>query len=181
MNMRRGYTLIELAMIVTIVAIIFAVTLPSTGVKENEEGNLAGQNFEVDVSYARSYSIAHPEDPVLIKMDQANNQYWLAKQSAPDTPIAHPQTGAPYLIKYGTGGRVGFEHVQITAYDFGGDTSVKFDSTGGLDQSTTAILQLTSANSKYEVDVSPAAAQATVQKGFIANISTDSSGVVTAQ
>lgn len=170
MLMRKGYTLIEIATVVAVVAIIFAVTLPSTGVKENEEGNLAGQNFETDVSFARSYSIAHPEDPLLIKVDQTNNKYWLATQSTPDTPISHPQTGAAYVIQYGTGGIKGFEQVRIAAFDFGGDNVVKFDSTGGLDQASAAVLQLTSSNSKYEVDVSTAAAQASVQKGFVTNL-----------
>jgi len=170
MYRRKGYTLVEIAMVVAIVAIIFGIALPSSGTKENEEGDLAGQNFEMDVSFARSYSIAHPDDPAVIKVDQTNNKYWLAAQSAPDTPLTHPQTHQPYVVQYGTNGIKGFEQVQIAAFDFGGDSVVKFDSTGSLDQATQAVIQLQSGTSKYEVDVATVAAQATVQKGFVTDL-----------
>ena len=168
--MRKAYTLIEIAMVMAVVAIVCAVSLPTTNTKVNQEADLAGQNFQTDVSFARSYSIAHPEDPAVIKIDLTNNRYWLAKQSAPDTPLTHPQTKGNYLIQYGTGGAKGFEHVQIAAFDFGGDNVVKIDSTGMLDQSTPAVLQLQSASSRYEVDVSSESAQSTMQNSFVTDL-----------
>lgn len=170
MMTRKGFTLVEIAMVVAIVAIIFGVALPSSGTKASLQGDLAGQNFEADISFARSYSIAHPDDPAVIKVDQANNKYWLAAQSAPDTPLTHPLTHQPYVIQYGANGIKGFEQVQIAAFDFGGDSLLKVDSTGSLDQATQAVFQLSSGNSKYEVDVSTVAAQATVQKGFVTDL-----------
>jgi len=152
--------------VLVVVAIITIAAVPDGDSEAKEEGRHACMRFEADISYARSLSIARPDDPAILKLDGDNNRYWLARASLPDTPITHPQTGEPYLVQYGPGGNQGFTHVQMLACDFGGDGVLGFDAFGGTDQQTDAILQLSSAGANYEIAVAPVTADVTSTQGL---------------
>src|SRR5437016_2055318 len=97
MTRRNAYTLVELAMVTCVVSILIAAAVSGSDNSKSVQASLAEQDFESDVAYARNLSIAQPDDPVVIKADITANKYWLAKASAPDAPIANPQTGQPYV------------------------------------------------------------------------------------
>ncbi len=167
---RSGFTMIEMMTVVVIVAIITVAALPDAGAAAKEEGRHAAEMFEGDVSYARSLSIAQPGDPVIIKVDVDNNRYWLARQITPDTPIAHPRTGLPYLRSFGSVGDAGLQHVAILGQDFDGDAILGFDAMGGLDQDAEAILQFTASGASYEISVAPVTANATTRAELTTNL-----------
>ncbi|MEK6644857.1 MAG: type II secretion system protein [Planctomycetota bacterium] len=154
---RRAYTLIEIGMVVVVAGIIIAVSMPDPDTKAKQEAETAATIFESDVAFARSRSIADPTDPVVIKLSAAANKYWLAKKSAPDTPLMHPQTGKAHEVKFGIGGKKGLENVQLLGNDFGGDSVLGFDSVGNTDQATAALFQISSKGATCEVQVKPAA------------------------
>ncbi len=178
MTQARAFTYIEFLCVVVVVAIVTLVATPDDETETNEQGRLAADLFETDVAFARSKSIARPDDPIVIKVDATLNRYWLAHSSSPDTPLPHPRDGRPYEVRFGPGGKVGMDQVQIIASDFGGDGTLKFDGTGGLDQSTSALLQLTSGDASYEVAVAPASSISKVTDSLSVNLNGGDGGVI---
>lgn len=166
MNERNAFTYTEMLIVISVAAILFLAAIPDSATAAREEGRLLARRFEADVAYARSLTIADPADPVIIKVDAINNRYWLARSSAPDTPIAHPLKKRPYIVQVGSKGRVGSKYVDIIAVDFGGDAVLSFDGTGSTDQDTVALLQLSGGGSDYEVAISPISADSTVKTVF---------------
>ncbi len=157
MPKRRGFTYIELMITVVVAAILVVAALPDEVSSAKEEGRQFARKYEADVAFARSLTIARPDDPVIVNVDAANDRYWLARRSAPDTPITHPRTKRPYIVQAGKAGPVGSKRVTIHATDFGGTTVLEFAPTGETTLNTSALLQLESGRTKYEVAVSPVA------------------------
>ncbi len=171
MNARLGLSYTELAIVAVIVAIMLVVALPDEESTVSEQGRYFTQRFEGDVSYARSLTIAMPDDPIVIKVDGANNRYWLARASDPDTPIMHPWTGEPYLVQCGPDGPEGLESVSIVGIDFGGDDTLSFDALGSTDQVTPAVIQVASGDARYETSVAVAAAGVTTNCSYTQDLS----------
>ena len=167
---RKAYTCIELMMVVLVVSIVIAFSLSGEDNTGKEKARLAAERFESDVAYARRASIARPDNPVVIKLDTANNRYWLASASSPDTPLAHPFSGDPYVVNLGTSASGEPQGVQLVAADFGGDAVLGFSTTGTTDQATEAVLQLTASGAEFEVVVAPAGGQSKVSAKFTKNL-----------
>lgn len=178
MYKRSAFTYIELGIVTVVIMILFVVALPDGETAAKQQGIELAHRFEADVAYARSLSVAQPDDPALIQVDGANNRYWLARASAPTVPIMHPRTKKPYLIQTGPGGDRGLDKVTIVALDFDGDEILGFDSLGSTDQDTVAVLQLSSGGGEYEVSVSPTNSATTTQTSFSGNLTQNGSGVL---
>ena len=170
MTQRRGYTLVELAMVTCIVAILIAAAVAGNDSSKSVQASLAEQDFESDVAYARNLTISQPDDPIVIKADITANKYWLAKASAQDTPITNPQTGQPYVAQFGATGKSRYNAVSIAGFDFGGDAILKFDGTGATDQQTAAVIQFASGSAQFQVNVSTATAQTSVTPMYTTTI-----------
>ncbi|HVP11668.1 MAG TPA: prepilin-type N-terminal cleavage/methylation domain-containing protein [Phycisphaerae bacterium] len=166
MSERAAFTYTELIVVIAIVAILSLVALATSDAAATEQGRLAAEMFAADVEYARSLAIARPDDPIVIKVYATGNEYWLARAATPDTPITHPTTHQPYVVSFGPTGNAGLKSVQLIAYDLGGDSILGFNSLGTTDQTTAAVLQVSSAGQKYEVTVQPVGAKTTVTKGL---------------
>lgn len=166
MLVRPAYTFIEVLIVMVVIAVATAIAWPDDETAAKEAGRLATLKFETDVAYARGYSFARPDDPALIKLDPANNRYWIGTSSSPDTPINHPMSGDPYVVQFGPGGPRGLETVTIYAGDFGGDEIIKFDGTGSIDQDTQAILQFDSKGTPYEIAVKPTSGECLVRETY---------------
>jgi len=166
MSARRAYTFIEITIVMVVAAILAVVAFSDSKSAADEEGMSAAVMFESDVEFARAGSIARPDDPIVIKLDAVNEKYWLANKSDEDTPILHPVSGKPYVVRFGPGGKAGVRSVSIHACDFGGDDVISFDGMGNLDQATPAVVQFSSGTARYEVSVAPASANCTIHREF---------------
>ncbi len=173
MNKRGAFTYVELMIVVLVMAILTLGVVANGGTAGREHGRLAGERFAADVAYARSLSIARPDDPVVIKVDVSGNSYWLARSATPDTPITHPSTKKPYLVSFGGAGNSGLTSAQLLACDFGDDAVLAFDGMGDTDQQTAALFQVTSAGQEYEVSVQSAGSRTTVTKGITKQLVAD--------
>lgn len=161
-TVRGGYTLVEMMMVVVILVIVAVGAWPDRGADLAQQVKIASQQFDADVSYARSLTIAQPDDPAAIKFDKPNEKYWIARESAEDTPVTHPRTKKPYVIQLGQNGRPQTKDVSIKGLDVGGDSKLSFDSTGNTKEADTSLVQFSAGGVEAEVAVSPAGAKVTV-------------------
>lgn len=178
MYKRSAFTYIELGIVAVVVMILFVAALPDGDTAAKQQGIELARRFEADVAYARSLSVAQPDDPALIQVDGANNRYWLARASAPTVPVLHPRTKKPYLVQAGPGGDMGLEDVTIVALDFNGDQILQFDSLGSTDQDTIAVLQISSGDGEYEVSISPTTSDTTTEMQFSRDLTQGGLGVL---
>jgi prepilin-type N-terminal cleavage/methylation domain-containing protein len=176
MTRRQAFTFVELLVAVVVLAILTLAVLPEADAEVKEQGKNAALRFEADVFYARSASVARSDDPIVIKMDQANQRYWLARQSDPSTAITHPQSGAPYVVQLGPTSDAGFDRVLIHGFDFGGDDELRFDGTGATDQDAAAVVQFKSGTADYEVGVYSASADTTISNKFLRDLTAQPGG-----
>ena len=169
----RGYTLIEV-MIVTVVAAILVISaLPDPESSTRRSSLEFMYKFEADISYAKSLSIARPDEPLVIKVDTAADAYWLAKLSAPDTPILHPRTKKPYVVTAGSSNRSNYPGVDIVAVDSGGTNTLVFNSTGGIDVDSASYLQVTAGQSNLQLEISNASGGTDMTDGHTVSIDTN--------
>ncbi len=163
MPRRRGFTYIELMIGVVVVAILVVVALPDEEAAAGEEARQFALRYQADLEYARSLTIARPDDPMVLKVDAANDRYWLARRSAPDTPIQHPRTKKPYIVQAGDTGPAGSKRVSIEGVDFDGGDVLEFEPMGGTTGNANGLLELKSGEAKYEVATSPAGGKSDVK------------------
>ncbi len=175
----QAFTFVELMISLVVVAILIVLSAPDDEAGNASEGRRATEQFEADVAYAKSYTMARPDDPLVLKVDVAANRYWLARPSAPDTPILHPQTKKPYLVQFGATDGSASGKVTLVGVDLAGDNILAFDATGSTDQTTAAIVQLSSGKAKYEISVSPAAAQTMTVDTFTYSLNTGNANTLT--
>lgn len=162
-NQRRAFTYTELTMTVLIVGIVTAVSLPNGEEKSEDAFEVVANQLATDAAYARTYSTSNPDDPMVIKVDPDNNQYWLAKKSAPSTCVTHPITKKPFLRCFQPGSSV-LKDMRIIGADVGTNNVMEFDSKGEIKLDRAAVVRLRCKGEEYEVSVQPAAADVKVTK-----------------
>src|SRR5438046_691377 len=86
----RGFTIAELVMVTLIAATLAALAIVPASAGDSGQAENAGKLFAGMVEYAQSLAVARPDQIYLIKVDQANNRFWPANQTAPDMPLTHP-------------------------------------------------------------------------------------------
>lgn len=159
--MRRGFTLIEVMMVVVVAAILFIAAMPDSGAADTQRGQNFAMQLESDIAYAQSLSISNPVDPMVLRVDPTNNTYWIARKSDSSTPVANERTGAAHIVV--TDSNSPFAGVDIIGVDFNGDDALGFDSVGVPDQDVPALVQIKSGNSKLEVAISPTTGSTTTR------------------
>lgn len=174
MSGRRAFTLMELMMVVAVMAIIFVSAVSGGSDTSAEDGQAFTDRLQGDLSYARSLSISNPSDPAVIKVSPSENKYWVARKSAPDVAITHPVTKRAYVVSADSFNTS--ENVRIQASGFGGDQMIGFDSMGSLDQDTPATLRILVGDEKFDVEVSPVAAQAELRANVNSALVDDGNG-----
>lgn len=127
---------------VAIIAIIGAVAAPSLRPNDSLKLISAATILTADLEFAQSATLEDAADPTVVRVDEAADRYWLARSSAPETPIVRP-SGEPYDITFGEGGSEFLAGIGIAAKDLPSGT-VTFDAFGRLEQSDDIILTLTS-------------------------------------
>lgn len=165
---RRGYTLVEVMMVVVVAAILFIAAMPDQSVAESQRGRNFATRIESDIAYAQNRSIADPTDPTVLRVDPVNNKYWLAKQSDTTAPIAHHRTGDSYVVE--TTNTRDFRGVDIVGVDFNGDDTLQFDGSGTIDQDVNALIQIKSGSTNYEVVVSHSTGRTTTKTALSKSI-----------
>jgi prepilin-type N-terminal cleavage/methylation domain-containing protein len=137
-----GFTLVEIMIVVTILAIAAALAVPMIGDTSSTKLRGAASMLVADLSFAQVESIAHGDDTRLIVFDNPNDTYHIAAASDNTTPITNPINGQPYLISYGSGSTNSLVGVTIDSYTLDGDDELGYGVYGSLDQTTDATITL---------------------------------------
>ncbi len=137
-----GFTLIEMLIVVSIIAIAAALVVPMLGDTSASKLRGAAGMLVADVSFAQIETVAHGDDKRMMVFDNENDRYHIAAESDTTMPITNPINGQAYLIDYGTGTTTSLEGVTINGYSLNGDNLLGFDVYGGLDQATDATITL---------------------------------------
>ena len=116
---RRGFTLIELVMVIVLLGILAAFIAPSMGnLTATKSGSFAGK-LRADIRYAQDLAMARNQR---VRVTFAANNYSI---TIAGVPIADPGTGKTYPLTLGVGDYAGIS----LANTFNG-SYVEFDSLG---------------------------------------------------
>ncbi len=137
-----GFTLIEMMIVVSIIAIAAALVVPMLGETSGSKLRGAAGMLVADVSFTQIETVAHGDDKRVLVFDNDDDTYYIAAESDTTTPITNPINGQAYLIDYGNGTAKSLEGVTIDSYSLDGDDELGFDVYGGLDQATDATITL---------------------------------------
>jgi len=177
-HQRSGFTFIELMIVAVVAAILVISTMPDSRATERRTAFEFMQRFEADIAFAQSMSIARPDDPLVIRVDASADVYWLARASAPDTPIKHPRTGRSYIVAAGDSETSDYQGVDIVGAISGDSDSMAFNSTGGIDADASSYLLVSSGNTDLQLEVANATGKTEITNGFsisMTDIRTESS------
>jgi prepilin-type N-terminal cleavage/methylation domain-containing protein len=127
-----GFTLLELLITISILAAAAILAAPAF----RDDGRLrlmsASAIVQSDIELAQVLTMTHPEEPVVVRLDPANNRYWLAFDDDPSTPMPREPTGEPYLVVFGEGRARTVAGVTMTLTDVTDDL-LRFTAQGGLE------------------------------------------------
>ncbi|MFG0283452.1 MAG: Tfp pilus assembly protein FimT/FimU [Phycisphaerales bacterium JB039] len=128
---RAGYSLIELAAIVVILAILAAVSAPSLGRIPAIRAGVAAEQIAGDLSFARSWSLATGVRS-WVRFDLAAQEYRMLAED-PDIPgragaaLLQSGAGGPLIVTLDAGQLLG---IQIDSADFDGGVEIGCDARG---------------------------------------------------
>lgn len=152
---RRGFTLLEILVTVTIIAGVAAIVVPMFGDANRVRVMAASSLITSDIELAQTMTIASPKNPIVVKFNQDAQSYWLAPSSDPDNPMLRPGTNQAYLVVLGEGRALGAAGVVFTLKNVTGDT-LEFNAQGGLtDFTSQPAIELSSASSTILLSIAP--------------------------
>ena len=105
-HMRRGFTLVEILMVVVILGIASAVIVPQIGTRSDLKARAAARMVVADLIYAQNMAIA-TQKMHYVKFDTANNRYAIydvAPVLGTELPITQPVTKGNYVVQFGAAG-----------------------------------------------------------------------------
>src|SRR5688500_12833639 len=115
-HMRRGFTLVEILMVVVILGIASAVIVPQIGTRSDLKARAAARIVVADLIYAQNMAIA-TQKMHYVKFDTANNRYTIYDDVplAAATTIKHPVNKNNYVVQFGVAGGSKFAELSLDA------------------------------------------------------------------
>jgi type II secretion system protein H len=124
----RGFTLVEILVVVVILGIASAIIIPSLGSRDDLTCAAAARVLMADLIYAQNRAIATQQRQFV---NVSGNTYSLMEMDSSSTlqNLNHPVNLTPYTQTFGVA-RTAFDKVAIDSFDFGGPSVVGFDELG---------------------------------------------------
>lgn len=124
----RGFTIIEILLVVMIMAISAAVVVPMIGNRDDIVLAASTRKVVADLQYAQNYAIATRQS---IYVRFAANRYDLCTLSSGSlTTITHPVEKSAFVAVFGTDGDAGLQRTLLPVPSIGGKNVLGFDSLG---------------------------------------------------
>jgi prepilin-type N-terminal cleavage/methylation domain-containing protein len=136
----RGFTLIEILIVIVILAIAAMTAIPMMGSAASVQIRSAGNMIAADLEYAKSLAISRGQS-FWVVFDEGADSYSIEGLDAVGNriTISHPvKKGFNYVIDFKN---EGLGRVDITDADFDGASQVQFDYLGSPDNGGTVRLQ----------------------------------------
>ena len=132
---RRGFTLIDLLVTLTVIVVVAALVVP--GLQDDSRLRLIGASrmLASDIELAQMMTIANPQDPTVVRIQNGTSEYWLASASTPDDPIDRAGVPNGYRVIFGQGDAAHAGGVTLLAADLENDT-LTFNAQGGIEDLT---------------------------------------------
>jgi type II secretion system protein H len=125
----RGFTLVEILMVVVILGIAGAIIVPSLGGRGDIKVAAAARALTADLTYAQNLAIVQ-QKPFYVRFDGQTYSLW-TKTNGTLTRVTHPIDKNDYSVTLGTGGRRALQDVTLSAVSIGsGATALAFDELG---------------------------------------------------
>jgi prepilin-type N-terminal cleavage/methylation domain-containing protein len=160
----RGYTLVEIMMVVLLLGIVATLAAPHLSQSDASRLPAAMRLLEADLAYAQSCAIAQPDDPCVVVFDPHQPGYHLARASQPEVPIEHPIDKQPYRVVFGQDRASFLAGVTIKDLLVGDDLTLGFRGFGQLDQTTPAVVILTHDRGSMTLRLDPATGLPTITR-----------------
>ena len=166
---KRGFTLIEIIMVVVILGIAAFMAIPTVSSAADIQVRAAGNRIAADIDYAKSMAITHQRAYTVV-FDPANESYDIRVEPAGSSDVIdHPVNPGAYVIDFST--ESSLDRVDLVDADFDSDSdhAITFDYLGspysGMDTSSplnSGQITLTADNFTLVVNVEPVTGYVTV-------------------
>lgn len=167
----RGFTLIEILMVVVILGIASAVIVPAIGSRDDLKVSAAARVLMADLLYAQSRAIT-TQKLTYVKFDPGDGSYSLLSSLSPARVLDHPVQGGEFVMRFGASAGSGLRGVTLGGADFDGHSILAFDELGspmsvhGGTRAVTALgsgrIQLSSGSRTLAVEIEPFTGDITV-------------------
>ena len=127
---RRGFTLIEILVVVIILGIAAAVIVPHIGSRSDLKATSAARLMMADLIYVQNRSISL-QKMHYVQFDPATASYKVLDQMTPSQVIiTHPVEQSPFVVAIGPSGPPPLRDVKIDSVSFDGQMVLAFDEMG---------------------------------------------------
>jgi prepilin-type N-terminal cleavage/methylation domain-containing protein len=130
LRLYRGFTLVELILVVFILAIAALVAVPMFSSAADIQVRATANRIAADLDYARGLAITRQKN-FWVEFDDASESYelwWNNPASGTDEIFTNPLTNADFIVDLANDSRTG--GVNIDSADFDGETAITFDYLG---------------------------------------------------
>ena len=126
----RGFTLIEILVVVVILGIAAAIVVPAIGSRSDLKATSAARMLMADLIYAQNRSIAQQKTHY-VRFDKTTESYEVLEEISPATVITHPVELGPFIVVLGPNGpSSSIKDVEIDDAVFDGKNILAFDELG---------------------------------------------------
>jgi len=151
----RGFTLVEMLVVVACLAIAALLVVPMTTNTSSERLRAAGQQLAADLQYAQMLSMGNSQRRCVVVFTPASHRYHLATHLDAASPLKHPTDQQSYIMTFGQGRLSHLAGVTLGSLSVGGDNQLGFTSLGALDQGTAASIELRLGSDSMSLTLNP--------------------------
>jgi prepilin-type N-terminal cleavage/methylation domain-containing protein len=139
---RRGFTLVEILVVVIILGIAGAMIVPAMSTRDDLKAAAAARMLMADLIYAQNLAITRQTNHY-VQFDLVTQRYSVLAGPGM-TVVMHPVNQAPYTVVYGDGGTAGGREAVLVAAGFSGTSGSVLYPTLGFDELGTPVVYLSS-------------------------------------
>ena len=125
MKSNSGFSIIELVLVMAILGILSAITVPKIGgIIDDVNEKAVSERIIEDLSYLRNLAVSS-HDTTWMVVDQAQNQYglYVGPDAGSRVLLADPQSGETLILDLDTE----YDNIAISSVDFGGGSEISFN------------------------------------------------------